>query len=191
MPRGKKEEFKIELRLDRHQKKIWESLTQEADAINELARSRLLEQHRNSWSVHRDLFIAMMEKELQKKYLLPESVRSVLEFTCEGFRPEVETRRGRRIYPLDVSPQDVVFSITENFVSVPYLGLIRYSPNKKIPTKPTSANKHWRWPDVKRMTLTIWNQLHVLLINCGKEDRIKPTRKRPKGTTTELLKDVV
>ena len=67
-----------------------------------------------------------------------------------------------------VCPSDVAFSTSEQFVRVPYLGLVRHRRNRFIvPSVDQSDNKSWLWRNVSFMELSVFNNDNILTIDCS------------------------
>lgn len=192
MPTGKREVFKIELRLDPAQRRVWSEMEESGKAVQAMALAKLESLHSTGWSMEREMFVnlSLNEASASAGMLKERAVRGLLGTAHDRFTAHVRAmggplRRNRGSAPFEIDPEDLVLSSTDPVIAVPYLGMVRILPNNKINAYvndrrygPTE-DKAGHWSRLKKIELCVWNNRHVLVVDCSGGE-VKVTEKGKK-----------
>lgn len=183
MTRGLHEQFFVELVPDFDQKKKWAVLEAQAEELSSLFREEIERQIQVLGSPVAKVFYMETKsgKELAPDIVEPARSR-IREQTYDNFRTDLptEARRGRSRntkYSLEVLPSEVHFSVETASVRVPYLGLVRHRPNKKIFS--SSEGSRWSMQNTTSMRLAIKNHYLCLIIDTREDPSLKMKKKPP------------
>ncbi|KKM01995.1 hypothetical protein LCGC14_1788840 [marine sediment metagenome] len=183
MGKGFRERFRVKLYLERPQKKAWALMGEQAKAVTILANAGLerWEYTLEGGIIARDFFLTDKLKrgaEALAPDLLPLTVEGLLDRAWSAFSARIGRKakhRNQGTYSpeFDLPPDQVVFSISETIVRVPYLGLVRHVRNKFIQAKDltqVSDNIRWLQQNIRRMWLGNQASDHFLHIDCTNEE---------------------
>ncbi len=166
MPRGKFETFKLELKLDRDQRRKWGAMDEAALKIVELARMKLTGFQKSGIPIVKHAFIESAKKESISNDFLPITVDGILDKVYDSANPGLQNRKGGN-FPFNLPREEVLFSTTERVVRLPYLGVTKYFSNQRMDLMPAvSSSGYSPWSKVQRISMCVLNNLHILLIDC-------------------------
>jgi hypothetical protein len=138
MPSGKRENFKVQLLLDRPQRKLLDRIIEVCNiAMHHAVRHAMQVLETTKLVTPLDEF-ERLAGEFVKDCNPPvyeETKKQIAQIACDVYASmvagEIETRRRRDYNLICVVPtKEVIFSSSGREVRVPYLGVVRYRPNK-------------------------------------------------------------
>ena len=179
MPKGRQEQFFVELFPNYDQKKEWERMEKLAGDIAAIFK----EEVRRQIVVLKALLAKNLYLEAESKFDFPHpfnklAVLRIKEAVHDCYRPEVKRARGRNLYPIEVDPKEVNFSTVDKMVRIPYLGLVRHRHNNKILVSTDGAA--WAMENVTSMRIAVRNNYLCLVIDCREDPSPKKkARKKP------------
>jgi hypothetical protein len=183
MGKGFRETFKVKLLLERPQKKAWALMDEQAKAVINTANMQLIgwEKTLEGGTIAQEFFLTEKLKQealVQAPDLMPMTIEGLLKrawsaFTARTGRKASHRNRGVSAPKFDLPSDQVIFSISEMVVRVPYLGLVRYKRNQFIQARdPTQISDNIRWlqQNVRRMWLGNQASDFYLQIDCTDEE---------------------
>lgn len=196
MAKGSREVFNLEMKLDFRQRKILASMDLVSTDIFKQCFMRLDAATRHGFEVHKKTFVDFSMKEMMEMAgpLHDMAVRRIVGDAYDSYMRQLSIKKKRTHinFEYDVPSDSLVFSVTEPTASVPYLGNVKFAPNKFINFTPweekrsdtrDSGNRAWLWSNVKRTYLKVHNLRNCLVIDCTdptteEEDRKKKVSKK-------------
>lgn len=193
MSRASQRQFKIALYMDRAQRKAFDAIEKEASSIHTAVLREAAPAFEESSLIppRESVIKAVMEwrRETMANGMMTDfSAESVARESHDRWilKNDGKIDRGRRYTPrVEVPVDDVVFSVSERLVRIPYLGLVKHASNQKIISDPGVAsigNKATLGSMIRRVFIGSQNSTFFILMDCTEpgEDRMRALRKRPK-----------
>ena len=140
--------FKIPLYLDISQKKAWAKIQSQAKTLYKLVVVELeAEKGSLGFVVAKEFFVERMRRCVEQDSLDDVSFTHAIEWAYDRCQSST-ANPGRRniIVPIKIDQKSVIFSLTEDQVRIPYLGLVKYKRNRFItPGRETSQSDEKQW----------------------------------------------
>lgn len=183
MPYGLFEQFFVELVPDFDQKKKWAALEEQANDLSSLFREEIERQIQVLGAPVAKVFYMETKSGEELAPDIVEPARSrIREQAYDNFRTDLSTEarlkaRRNSKYSLEVRREEVHFSVEGMSVRVPYLGLIRHRPNKRIFA--ASEDAGWSMANTTSMRLVVKNRYLCLVIDTREDPSLKTKKKPP------------
>lgn len=186
--RGPREAFKVELEPDFDQKRAWKRLQEDAAKVVKAVRRDLETQMKSlKFLVAKNLFLEGRSGEEERGSLDDFSLARLREWAYDSFDPSAPAGRAKNVKaPIQLKVEDVTFSLSDDRVRIPYLGLTRYRYNQRIvPSGGTdSENKQWLLANIRSFFLRELNYALCLVVDTSEtgttlgESKRQTTRRR-------------
>lgn len=181
MAKGSFESFRIELVLDIDQRRAWSRISSEARSVHAAVQEELSRQLKKlGFVVAKSLILEGRAALDVRRELSHDSFQHARSWAYDSFSPPLRPRGRRANVPVLVDPGSVSFSVSDNVVRIPYLGLVRHKPNRRIVPSggAETENKAWLLANVKTMDLREVNNSVCLVVDCSEEGGRRPPTKR-------------
>jgi len=176
----------MELRLSPEQREVWSKMEIDGKAVTKMAFTKLESLWEGGWTMEREMFVDSALKEVMSTvtFLQEHAVRGLLRESHDRFSSHIKAAgkplfRGRMKLSFDIGPDEMILSSSEPVVSVPYLGKVKLLPNDKINAYVGSSafqstdHKAVLWSNLRRVRLEIWNNRHVMTVDCSSDAEVK------------------
>ncbi|MFA5203057.1 MAG: hypothetical protein WC708_01515 [Lentisphaeria bacterium] len=193
--------FKIPLYLDINQKKTWAKIQSQVKTLYKLVVVELeAEKGSLGFVVAKEFFVERIKRCQAQDTLDDISYVHAIEWAYDRCQSST-ANSGRRniIVPIKVDQKSVIFSLTEDQVKVPYLGLVKYKRNRFItPGRETnrSDEKQWLLNNIRAIFINEINNEVCVIIDCSEggtdstgESKLtgKPVVKKKKKVASKWL----
>jgi hypothetical protein len=164
--------FKIPLYLDINQKKAWAKIQSQTKNLYKLVVVELEAEKRSlGFVVAKEFFVERMKRCQAQDTLDDISFTHAVEWAYDRCQSST-TNPGRRniIVPIKVDQKSVIFSLTEDQVRVPHLGLVKYKRNRFItPGRETSQSdeKQWLLNNIRAIFISEISNEICVIIDCS------------------------
>lgn len=173
MAKGSRQVFKIPLFLNISQKQNWMHIQSQAKTLYKLVAVELkAEEGSLGFIVAKEFFVARIKRCVEQDSLDDITFNHAIEWSYDRCRNKT-TAIGRRSVnvPIKIDQKSVIFSITEEQIKIPYLGLVRCRKNKLItPGREASANdkeRQWLLNNIRAMFIHEVNNDTCVIIDCS------------------------
>lgn len=192
--------FKIPLYLDISQKKAWARIQSQAKTLYKLVVVELeAEKGSLGFVVAKEFFVERMKRCQVQDTLDDISFTHAIEWAYDRYRSST-TNPGRRniIVPIKIDQKSVIFSLLEEQIKIPHLGLVRCQKNRFITPNGKIGNsdeKQWLLNNIRAMFINEINNEVCVIVDCSEggtdstgESKLtgKPVVKKKKVTSKWL-----